>query len=204
MTKSIIAIDIDDVIADSTESYRLEVNKALGVNLTSEDYKVPHNFYWGYYERVWEMHGLGGKVPVKQLDIAMAIDQSHMPLLPGASFAIGELSKQFELVVITARDINWERATLKWLKSHFGEAISSVHFAGHSRSGANKTKGQLCAELGARWLIDDNPEHCLTAIDAGLGAILFGERGWHHQAPAHLIRCKDWPAVLEYLSNVDR
>ena len=64
-----------------------------------------------------------------------------------------------------------------------------------------KTKGELCQELNVSWLIDDNPEHCLSAVDAGVEAILFGEYGWHHEAPMHLTRCKDWPSVVDYFNE---
>jgi glycerol uptake facilitator-like aquaporin len=59
-------------------------------------------------------------------------------------------------------------------------------------------------KLGASWLIDDNPEHCLSAIAHGIETVLFGEYGWHFNAPEHLTRCKDWRAVLEYFDAVER
>jgi 5'(3')-deoxyribonucleotidase len=199
MKKPIIAIDIDDVIAAGTDSFRQEVNKLMGTNLTPEDYQVPGDF-WGYYERVWANHGIEN-VPRVQLDVVMITDQSHVPLLPGASFAIGELSKRFEIIIVTARDQKWEKATLIWLKSHFGDTFKSVHFAGNSDDKSAKTKGQLCVEVGAGYLIDDNPHNGMTAVDEGLKGILFGEYGWHHEAPDVLIRCRDWPAVLEYFQD---
>jgi hypothetical protein len=50
-------------------------------------------------------------------------------------------------------------------------------------------------------LIDDNEEHIQSALDQGLDTILFGEYGWQHGAPQGTVVCKDWPAVLEYLSG---
>jgi 5'(3')-deoxyribonucleotidase len=149
---------------------------------------------------VWEAHGLEG-IPREQLDAAMIIDQSHVPLLPGASFAIGQLSKKFDVVIITARDPAWEEATLRWLNGHFGEVFQSVHFAGNMAGLTVKSKGEICVEVGAKWLIDDNPANLMTAVDKGVVGILFGEYGWHHNAPDHLVRCRDWPAVVEYFQN---
>lgn len=57
MKRQIIAIDVDDVIADSTEVTRLVVNKNLGIDLQVEHYRVPGDFN-NYYEDVWRAHGL--------------------------------------------------------------------------------------------------------------------------------------------------
>jgi FMN phosphatase YigB (HAD superfamily) len=200
MKRRIIAIDIDDVIAHSSEAFRLRVNKYTGADLTREHYSVEGDYY-GYYERVWEAHGLGDKINFDVFEEEMAEDQSHVPLLPGAAFAIGELSKRFDIILVTARNPAWEKATLKWVKKHFGSTFSSVHFAGKYYDENQQTKGELCKSMGANWLIDDNPEHCQSAVDAGLEAILFGDYGWHYKAGPHLTRCKDWPAVLDYFDK---
>lgn len=196
MKKGIIAIDIDDVIADGTGSLIGVVNAHTGAELTRKHYLVPGD-YWGYYERVWEEHGL--EVDFAALNTDMVIDQSHVPLLPGAAFALAELSKQYDLVVITARNPSWEQATLKWLGQNCPDIFRKVLFVG-GHSEATKTKGQLCAEVGASWLIDDNVEHCSSATEKGVKAVLFGEYGWHHKAPKDLPKCRDWQAVLEYFN----
>jgi 5'(3')-deoxyribonucleotidase len=59
----------------------------------------------------------------------------------------------------------------------------------------------VCVEIGADWLIDDNPEHCLSAIEHGLNTILFGDYGWQYKAPEHLYRCKNWEEVERLLDE---
>lgn len=194
-----IAFDIDDVIADGTEIIRVAVNDRFGLSLTAEDYNVEGD-YWGYYERVWQSHGLDLELPEVEGD--MADDQSHVPLLAGAAVALTELSRRFKIVLITSRDARWEQATKNWLKQHFADAIVEVYFAKSPRyTTGTKTKGELCRDLGASWLVDDNPEHCLSAIEHGIDAVLFGNYGWHYKAPDHLVRCKDWPAVVDYFDG---
>ncbi len=201
MKRTIIAIDIDDVIADSTEAIRLSVNKRYNVNLKPEHYQVEGDF-WGYYERVWDMHNLSDRVNYQDESAEMAVDQSHIPLLPGALFAITELSKRFDIIFITARYTEWQEATAVWLDKNLSGLFKDLHFAGNSEHADKKTKGQQAKEVGASWLIDDNPEHCLTAIAEGVNTVLFGEYGWQHDAPQDLLRCRDWPAVLEYFDAV--
>ncbi len=198
MGKLTIAVDIDDVIADSTETFRIRVNKRTGADLTPGHYNIPHAGYWGYYERVWKNHGLD--VTYQEFEKEMEEDQSSVPFLAGASFAIGELASNNDIVIITSRPYTWKSKTTDWLKTKIGNVFLSIHFTNSKES--KKTKGQLCKELGVDWLIDDNPEHCQSAIDEEVNAILFGDYGWHHQASKQLIRCKDWPAVLEFFNDL--
>lgn len=204
MKKQIIAIDVDDTIADSTDSLRLLVNQRLNANLTHEHYRVLGD-PWGYYERVWAAHGLIDKINFAQYNSEMVVDQSHVPLLPGAAQALAELSKRFDLVLITARDPSWEKATNMWVRDKFCDLFKGVHFAGNKYvdyAHGPKTKGQLAVEVGAFMLVDDSVEQCQTALDEGLQAILFGEMGWSMGARGHFTRCKDWPAVLEYFDKI--
>lgn len=192
-----IAIDIDDVLADSTESLRLLVNERTGARLTTEHYRVS-GVYRGYYDNIWRMHGLEGLVDFPSLNEEMVYDQSHVHTMPQAKLGIQELAKKYRLVLVTARDPSWSQATTKWLKDHFGYSLCDVHFAGHSRTGSQKSKGELCREVGASYLIDDNVEHCQTARELGVETVLFGDYGWHQGIPSDQIICKDWQAVMEF------
>ncbi|MBC7943068.1 hypothetical protein H7X68_01015 [Candidatus Saccharibacteria bacterium] len=198
--KPTIAIDIDDVLADSTESIRLRVNERVGVDLQLEHYRIEGE-YWGYYERVWREHGIIDRVNYDDFEKEMAHDQSHVPLLPGAALAIAELAKRFDIVLITARDSSLEAATRHWLKTYVSDELVDVYFITNHKDSKAKNKGQLCRDLGASWLIDDNTEHCRAAIDQGVKAVLFGEYGWQVSIPETVDRCKDWLAVLEHFSE---
>src|SRR6478609_10025359 len=179
MTKQVIAIDIDDVVADTTDALRILVNERTGANLTTEHY---HNIgggdYWSYYERVWATHGLAEQINFDDFAAEMIVDQSTVPLLPGAEFALHELSNKFHIVFITARDKAWEAATRQWFIDHFEKDDLELYFCELRTNAKAKTKGQLCKELGAEYLIDDNVDHCRSAINEGVEPILFGRYGW--------------------------
>ncbi len=200
MAKVKIAIDIDDVVADSTEALRLLINERTGVELTRQDYRIPGS-YRKYYERVWESHNLQDKVVFADVSAEMAIDQSHVPLVEGAIAALESLGGQYHIVAITARDVSWEDATRRWFKSHDSLSGVELYFAGNHHTKEYKTKGELCRELGVELLIDDNPDHCQSALDAGIDSILFGQYGWHLDVSPNVTRCKDWPAVVEYVRS---
>lgn len=195
--RKIIAIDIDDVIADSTESLRNLVNERTGKDLTKEHYRIAGD-YWGYYERVWQEHALD--VDFASLNKEMVYDQSHVPILAGAALVLSELSKTYELVIVTSRDPSWEKATKAWLEENCPGMFKEIRFT-RRKTSESKSKGELCLELGASWLVDDNPEHCESAREQGVGAVLFGEYGWHHSAAPDVPICRDWPAVLEYFDG---
>lgn len=199
MTKRTIAIDIDDVIADSTEALRVSVNERTGAALTRDHYLKVGGEYWGYYERVWRAHDLISQVSYKEYAAAMAKDQSSVPLLPGADLAIRELAKRFHIIFITARDKKSEQETRRWIREHFAANDFEVYFCESHTDTTAKTKGQLCKDFGASILIDDNVGHCQSALDENLSAILFGEYGWQADVPKGMVRCFDWSEVIRQL-----
>lgn len=200
MSRPIIAVDIDDTISQSLEAFRVRANTFLGADLQPEDYTIAGE-YWNYYEKVWDQHGLAGKVTVEEVYEDLHTDQSVIPLLPGAEFALDELMKRFEVVLLTARDSRWEEATRAWLVEQFGQEAPEVYFSRGHLDSSSKNKGQICKDMGAKWLIDDNVQHCITARDEGVTAILYGDYGWQTSVPADLVACKSWQEVLEYFDG---
>jgi uncharacterized HAD superfamily protein len=199
-TKPIIAVDIDDVLGDSTEAVRLWGNAKAGVELTREDYKI-EGTYWQYYEQVWKAKDVHESLSYEDTQAGMITGEIPIPLMAGASFAISELQKK---LLITARETIFEEITQKWVDEHFEGQDIELYFAmnpKHQPSMNRKTKGELCRDLGAFILIDDNVENCESALEAGVEAILFGNYGWQVSVPEKAIRCKDWPAVLEYFDG---
>jgi 5'(3')-deoxyribonucleotidase len=202
MSKPIIAVDIDDVIADTTDAIRLWGNAKSGIEMTKEHYSIPGE-YWGYYERVWEQKGLNGVLIYDDAESSLIADELEVPLLAGASFAIKELQKQYSVVLITSRTPLMEPVTRRWIDEHFAGLDIQLYFAKNPKNavGPAKTKGQLCKELGAFLLIDDNVDHCQSVLDERLEAVLFGDYGWQTGLPKGAVRCNDWPAVLEYMNG---
>lgn len=202
--KQTIAIDIDDVLASSTDLIRLAANKATGLSLEPHHYAVPGP-YWSYYEHVLETNGITDKNEQKRIIDDWIANHSDAEPVQGAIDALTALSQWYTIVLITARDPKIRDNTELWLKKHFTGLYDDLYVIGnHKVVDKPKSKGEVCAEVGASWLVDDNPQHCLSAVDYGVDAILFGEYGWHFDAPDHLARCKDWPAVLEYFDGQQR
>lgn len=198
--KQTIAIDIDDVIAGTNEAMRLWGNRISGVELKPEQYNVPSNDYWGYYERIWAEHGVEDRLDFDVFETELIQDQSQVPLLASASLVIEELQKRFHIILVTSRNPVLEAGTRVWLKEHLTGDID-LYFAKNGRMNIGRSKGELCKELGAFLLIDDNVDHCQSAIDNGVEAIIFGEYGWQNAVVEGAVKCRDWPAVLEYFNG---
>jgi len=196
MSKEIIAIDIDDTIAASSEALMIEVNRAFGCQLTSADYAIEAD-YQGYYEQVWQRHGL--TIDLAQLLTDMTVDQSHMKVMPGASAALTHLANRFELQVVTARNRAWYQATMAWVTTNFPNLFAAVNFTTVYEQPLSK--GEMCRDIGASCLVDDNPAFCRSAQVAGIDTVLFGNFAWQHHTCPSITRCQDWTAVVSHFQD---
>lgn len=200
MSKPIIAFDLDDVLADSTEFWRTEVNKRTGAKLSKQHYKIKGS-YSSYYEEVWQIHGIDHLIKTDDLDDQMIRDQSEVFVSTEAIEVLGELAKDYDLAIVSARTAQQSAETMKWLAANYGDIFSHVRLADGPIGINKKNKGEICKEIGASWLVDDHVDHCIAAQNNGLTGILFGEYGWQHTAPKELTRCKNWATVLEYFDG---
>ncbi|HSH18138.1 MAG TPA: hypothetical protein VK978_02035 [Candidatus Saccharimonadales bacterium] len=201
MTKQIIAFDIDDVLADSTEYWRVQINRRAGLQLEPEHWRVSGE-YSGYYTRIWEEHGISHVFSVDEIDAQMETDQSGLRAMPEALEVLSKLSKHYTLAVVTARNSSQEQETRRWLSTVYPTIFDTVIFANGSRGLAVKNKGDICREIGASWLIDDNPGHCKDALDKGVQAVLYGTYGWHVDVPTDMVHCRTWQDIEEYFDAI--
>lgn len=199
MDKPIIAVDIDDVLADSTESVRNVVNDLLGVALEPQHYHVSGE-YEHYHKKIWELNS----VPVTQeqhetLREQMRIDQSHVPSMQHAYEVLKRLKKQYGFIIVTARPMDRHDATHRWIDAKYPGIFDAIFFADGLEGEEHRNKGQICRDAGASWLIDDHIAHAQDALDEGLTAIVFGEYGWHYKGlPDNVVACKNWNEVARY------
>jgi uncharacterized HAD superfamily protein len=65
------------------------------------------------------------------------------------------------------------------------------------------TKTKILAEIGANYLIDDQPKHCIAAAEAGITALLFGDYKWNKdiELKTNMVRVKNWQEVTEYFDG---
>jgi 5'(3')-deoxyribonucleotidase len=207
MARKKIAVDIDDVLAASAAEWVNFSNQQWGTSLTVDDYHED-------WAKMWQVDRETESQRARQIYASGMIRE--FPPDKIAKEVLTELAKDYDLVIATSRVYKVHPDTLAWLDRHYGGIFKEVHMSGiydRIADGAlptegqhNLTKGQLVAEIGADYLIDDQPKHCLAAAEAGLEAILFGDYKWNKilkALPPGVTFCRDWLAVREYFSDRD-
>jgi 5'(3')-deoxyribonucleotidase len=198
MAKQIVAIDIDDVVANTLDAVRLWANEKAGVSLTEDHYRTDAD-YWQYYDTIWQRHGIADKIDFSTFLEGAHHDQTHISVVEGAHEAIKALEATYDLIFITSRPIAQLEMTRRWLDQRVDSSVP-VYAARNPYANAEaRSKGEICAEIGVSYLIDDNVDNCQNAAEYGVEPLLFGSYGWNEHAPHSLRRFLSWHDVKEYL-----
>ncbi len=127
-----IAVDIDGVLADQVSAVLLEIEKDYGRKFCKSDINRAHWSFAGI--EIWT-------------EIARLLDDPEyvmrVPLIDGSQKAIKQLCER-DVIVVTARRPNAEKATRRWLSLHF-PCLTQYY---HARTG---TKHNIPSDV----LIDD-------------------------------------------------
>jgi 5'(3')-deoxyribonucleotidase len=200
MSKKIIAVDIDDVLAAQAESLVAFSNEQWGTNLTVDDYDE----HWG---AMWQIeHDLEEteRRAYQYFDSGAFRQFRHHP---EAKPVLKRLAKKYRLVVVTSRRRRMLKETTDWINQYFPGFFDEIHYAGiwddTKEHRHNATKADLCKDLGVDYLIDDQLKHCLTAADQGITVLLFGNYKWNQadQIPENVTRVADWGAVERFFDG---
>ena len=200
MKRKTIAVDLDDVLADSAAKFVAYSNKKWGTNLEVDDYSE----HWA------EMWGIDVDEALERREhIYKQAVQINLEAFSGVKEVLTSLGRRFDLIIVTSRPLVLQKGTIEWLNQYYGGLFKSVHFAGiwdgkHDVETANKmTKAHIIKELGADYFIDDHPKHCFAVAAEGIPSLLFGDYYWNRSAdlPQGVVRVKDWSAVEEYFNE---
>jgi len=196
MSKPIIAVDIDEVLVPHFQDLIDWYNSQYGTRLTLHDIHASDTTNWGnasFEETVRRVHGFYETDSFK-----------HVQPFAEAKPVLLVLSERYSLVIVTARDTIIEKMTRDWLALHFQDFFGEAHFtAQYSLEGKGRSKAEVCKEINAAYLIDDDPKNILAACEQGVRGILFGDYPWSKskKLPGGVTRCHDWAAVQEYFNG---
>ncbi|HLB32554.1 MAG TPA: hypothetical protein VJL27_03300 [Patescibacteria group bacterium] len=193
-----IAIDADNVIVDTTspllDFYRATRNPSSRVTVAD-----CHTY------NLWEVWDCPREEAIRVVMAYFGSEQAMAALpIPGAQEALLVLKERFKLVVVTARRSEFAPMTMDWLDRYFSGIFDDVLFANHfAVEGTEIPKADLCRQVGARVLIDDQIDHLVLCQKADITGILFGRYPWQRGAelPEIILRAPDWPAVLAHLTQ---
>jgi 5'(3')-deoxyribonucleotidase len=194
-SKPLIAVDVDDVVYPLVPSLIEYLDTEHKVRLTEHDFKEYD------LRKVW---GGGPEEATKVFEAYKHHVGVQIAPIKGAVEALQKLSKKYEVIVLTARDISNFPRTSAWVERHFPEIFKDVHLIGNKQDSENyRTKADVCIELGVQCLVDDNLNNVLETHAVGVKTLLFGNYSWNQtdELPEGVTRVKDWQAVLEYFGE---
>lgn len=195
MKKQVIAVDIDDVLSTHANDFIKFSNERWGTNLSVDDYDENWEMMWG----------------VTHAELIERSDVFHASGLVGAYGhraeaieTLRKLKRTYKLVVVTSRRRVIMEETARWVNSYFKNIFDEIHYAGmwddHAVDAHKLTKAEICQQIGADYLIDDQLKHCIAAAGAGIKALLFGEYSWNknNNLPDGVVRVQTWQEVEDY------
>ena len=197
-SKPVIAVDVDDVLSLSADEFIRYTNKKWRTNLTIDDYTED-------WAKIWKIDNQ--QEAEKQMHAYIKYTTHLVKRNQDAPAILAKLSKRYKLVIVTARRVEYQEDTQLWLKNHYGKLFSEIHYARIwdevTKDRIKASKKEVLKEVGAQYLIDDQPKHCIAAAEAGIKALLFGDYGWNRETPLqpNMVRAKNWQEVLEYFEN---
>ncbi len=190
-----VAVDIDEVLFPFAVEFVAFNNREYGDSLAVDD------FFCYELERVL---GLTVDEAVERLYSFCGADHDHVKPLQEAQASIATLASRYDIAGITARDARFRDNTADWLRKNQIEIAAGVTHVGYAPIMEKpKKKVEVCQELGAIALIDDSLGHVTECAERGLTGVLFGDYPWNQadELPQNVVRCADWPAVLEYFDG---
>lgn len=193
-----IAVDIDDVLAANAEGFVKFSNERWGTNLTPDDYTE-------HWAQMWHTDYEEEKKRRDEI-IAAKVFVNHR-FFTEAKPVLKELKKKFRLVIVSSRGPAIRDETIKWLDKEFKDIFEEIHFAPiwddmekHTLEKLKYTKAEILQQIGADYLVDDQPKHCVAAAEAGIKAVLFGDYKWNRdiKLKKDMYRAKNWQEVLDF------
>ncbi len=206
----IVAVDVDEVLGRFLES----LNVYIMEEFPQRTFAV--NDYFVYeFARVWNVSPAESNRIVHEF-----FETRHfadIAPIPGALESLERMKRSLNvrLNVVTSRQHVIKEPTIDWLEEHYGGVFDDVCFGNHfSMSGASKKKSELCREIGAGVLIDDNLTYAIECAEAGIEVLLFDWEGgypWSNQesaanADAHplVTRVRSWDEVEDVLGAMTK
>lgn len=197
MTRKTIAVDIDDVLAISAENFINYSNQKWGTRLTIDDFHED-------WAQMWKIDA-ASELKRAQRVLEDKVFNSHKHFTDALP-VLKKLAKDYKLVIATSRTKTIANDTLEWLDKYFPDLFDEIHHAGiwddlSTRHSAHlETKAELVRQIGADYLIDDQPKHCIAAGEAGIKCVLFGDYPWnrHIKPSKNIARAHNWEEVERY------
>ena len=114
---------------------------------------------------------------------------------------IEKLNKKHEIIIVTSRTKAKEEKTRKWIK-RFINCAEEIFFIRKNYSEKPKTKAEICKEINADILIEDNLTYAKSCAENGIKVLLFNYP-WNQARRLHPLikRVRSWKEVLKVIEE---
>ncbi len=178
MTKPLIVLDIDGVLADFMYGFE----KAMGG-------PPPNPFEYNLLK----------SYPGREADVKLhLVDPSlyaKFPVVLGAKKAVKWLyDAGFELKAVTGRSKEGgiEAVTRAWIKKHFKKAITKIYMV------PSKQKARFIADMSPAFAIDDSPANVRDLLECDVRGLLFSQI---YNIREELPRMQNWARLIQALKE---
>lgn len=191
MSRQVIAIDFDDVIATFNRAYIEHHNRVHQVPRIEYDLVDSYDFT--------EVYGVDAETMAKRVRTFCLMHHDDIVPWKGVKEALAALSQDRELHVVTSRCESLTEVTEAWLVKHdLRQYFASLHFTngfGSLYPERRRSKSSVCTEIGARVLIEDAAHNAAEVANTGV-LVLLPDRPWNRGfAHRGIVRFNEWNEV---------
>ena len=195
-SKKVIAVDIDEVLADFIAYFVNYHNLTYQTRMTKD--KV---FSFSLHE-VFEV--TKEDITEKMIRFSKEGHDTRITLVPGAQEGIDALIKKgYELHLVTSRPEAIRPQTEGWIAKHFPGKFTDLHHAFNPnihKKGSKMKKWEICKAIGAKVLIEDFLPNAIGCAENGIKVFLM-DAPWNQadDLPEGIIRVKSWKEIVRKL-----
>jgi len=178
-----LALDVDNVLADSIASWCVKASKYLGYPVEKNEIKS---------------HKIVGSVPMEPVKIFGLQDQvwedwRNLPTTePELARRISDIRRMsIEVIIVTSRPLRLASLIQKWL------AQKAIHYDEFYPIGPYVTKASLRADA----LVDDSPEMVESFVKSNRTGFLFSQPWNRDHEPTGAIVVKNFRDILDFLER---
>lgn len=196
MSKPIIAVDFDDIVASFNYSFANWHNRTYGTSVKYEDITdyIMYNIY-----------RLDRRTLLHRIHIFCHHHHQEIVPLPYVYEEFSILREYFELHIVTSRCESLSQITSEWLNTHLGDIFVIAHFTngfGTKYPNNRRLKSTVCQDIGAIALIDDALMHAEEVTVNCSIPVLMPSRPWNQEkTPPGVIRMNDLCEITDWLTN---
>ena len=192
----ILAIDIDEVLADFSAGLVKYYKKQHGIKL--RNFNIDNTEWWQAWGGTKE-GAIGRVYEFVHSNAIMAIKP-----IKGSRRGIKELKKLgHDLLVVTGRPMAVLEKTVDWLERFYPKVFRGVYSTDfHIVNKGKENKGDICARKGVKLMIDDYYAYCLEALEHNIPTLLYSS-SWNKdkKLPTGMTRVNNWQEIVDHINH---